>query len=179
MPTAENVLVLGNGIVYTAPAGTTLPTDPTTPVDIGFVELGYVSEDGITETQDQTSEKIKAWQLSAVVRKTQTEHDLSYQLAFLETNPAVLEAFYGNFTDHSTYAEIQIKGEEGLRAPWVIHALDGDQIYRVVIPDGQITERGEVKMVSTDAVKYDVTITCYPDDDDVKSYKFLVTDGVV
>ena len=49
------------GSIYRAPVGTTLPTDATTALDVDFVCLGYISEDGLRNNNSPTSEAIKAW----------------------------------------------------------------------------------------------------------------------
>ena len=49
------------GAVYTAPLDTALPTDATTALTVEYKSLGYISEDGLTNTNSPESEKIKAW----------------------------------------------------------------------------------------------------------------------
>ena len=49
------------GAIFVAPLGTTLPTDATTAKNGAFVELGYVSEDGVTNSNSTNSADIKAW----------------------------------------------------------------------------------------------------------------------
>ena len=64
MPTVANVTT-GKpkvaGAVFVAPTGTTLPTDATTALGTAFKELGYVSEDGVTNNNSPESENVKAW----------------------------------------------------------------------------------------------------------------------
>ena len=49
------------GAVYRAPLGTTPPTDATTALDKAFKSLGYISEDGLTNSNSPESDSIPAW----------------------------------------------------------------------------------------------------------------------
>lgn len=175
---SDNVRVGVTGAIYVAPAGTTLPTSTSAVLDPAFVngELGYVDENGVAETQNETTQNIKAWQNSAVVRKIITEHDLQYAFTCLETNGAVLAAFYGNYTN-GTEGEVQITGEQPARQCWVIDVIDGDEEIRIVLPDAQVTTRGQVTYSSSDAIKYPLTLSAYPDDSEVKGYIYYATAG--
>lgn len=167
--TAANVRVAVTGAVYTAPAGTALPTDTTTALNVAFVELGYVSEDGITQSINSDTTTIKAWQNADTVRTLQTSHDLTYTLTLLETSTDVLKAYYSG-APTSSLAEI--KGGQGLRQEWVIHITDGVKLIRLVIPDGQVTDQGDITYANADAIGYQITITCYPDGSGVKAYMY-------
>ena len=56
-----------SGGVWVAPSGTSLPTDATTELS-GFTCLGYVSEDGVENSNDMDVAEIKAWGGSIVLR---------------------------------------------------------------------------------------------------------------
>ena len=43
-----------NGAVFWAPAGTTLPTNASDALDGAFVNLGYISEDGVTRSTEES-----------------------------------------------------------------------------------------------------------------------------
>jgi len=173
---SDNVRVGVTGAIYVAPEGTTLPTDATSPLNAAFDELGFVDENGVTEAQGTSVTNIKAWQNSAVVRKILTEHDLTYAFAALETNPVVLETYYGNYTDGPD-GVVEITGEVLPNLCWVIDVLDGDSTTRIVVPEGQITSPGNVVYGATDAVKYPMTLSAFPDDDGVKAYIYYNTSG--
>ena len=46
---------------------------------------------------------------------------------------------------------------------WVFLMKDGDARIVIAVPDGQITEVGEVTFASNTAVGWQVTLSCYPD----------------
>lgn len=179
MTTAENVRVAVTGSINYGPAGTTLPTDATTALHANFDEVGYANEDGITQNINEERTDIKAWQNGDIVRKVRSSHDVTYAFTMLETNLVSLEIYYGDGSVTGTLADgvVEIKGDMNTRGEWVLHVIDGDNLIRIVIPDGEVTERGEVSFVNANAVQYPVTITAYPDATDVKAYQYLATEG--
>lgn len=167
------------GAVYVAPAGTDLPDDAATALPVAHEDVGYISEDGVTETQDTDTNDIMAWQNGAKVRKVQTSHDLTYQFTMIETSEVTLREYYGNFTagnpsgTPATDDTVVIDGSELPHRVWVLSVLDGDHVLRIVIPDGQVTERGDITYSNGEAVGREVTITCYPDSSGNKAYIYM------
>lgn len=155
------------GAIYTAPIGTTLPTDATTALDNAFVCLGYVSEDGLSNNNELSVEAIKAWGGNIVYRSL-TEMNDEFGLALIETeNADVLKTVYGesNVTvDASRNISVDVVGEDPIERVWVFElALRGDKAKRIVIPDGAITSRDEITYNDSDAVAYGITVSAYPD----------------
>ena len=173
MTTAANVLVGVTGGAYVAPEGTPIPTNAVTALNAAFDEVGYISEDGVSQSISEDITDLKAWQNGDVVRKIQTSHDLTYALTMIETSDVTLETYYGNYAAGA----VEITGEQLPHKAWVLEVEDGDDIIRVVIPDGQITERGDIVYQNGDAVGYPITITCFPDDDGVKAYLYVSGTG--
>ena len=189
-PTAAKVIVgkpLATGGVMVAPKGTALPTGATAAsvaLDALFLGTGYISEDGVTQSIGTDTTDVVAWG-GDTVRVIQTTHSLTYQFSFLETNAEVLKLVYGD-TNVSVSAATSSAGTRvatlvnSKTLPHKSYALevkDGEAKVRVVIPDGQITAVGDVTYVHSDAIKYDVTITCYPDSTGNKAYIYT-DDGV-
>lgn len=174
-PSADHVLVGApkvTGGVWTGALGTALPTDTTTALDAAITAVGYISEDGVTQATETDTEEIVAWG-GDTVRVIQTTHTVTFQFEFLETNEASLKAVYGdeNVTyDAGTGFEVLVNSRPLPHKVYVLEIKDGDRDVRLVIPDGQVTERGEVVYVHSDAVKYDVTITAFPDNAGNKAY---------
>ena len=154
------VRVAVDGVVASAPTATTAPTDAVTALPTGFIDLGYVSEDGVTEANSQTVEKIKAWQKSAVVRSTVTEGETTYKLALIQTNADTLAEYYGAAvaTDGSIVVD---PTREHPHRSYIIDVIDGDELIRTYIPDGQVTEVGDQVYQAGAPIGYEVTITAY------------------
>ena len=171
---AANVNVAVTGGVYYGPVGTALPTATATALNVAFVEVGYLSEDGITQAVGTSTEDIKAWQLAAVVRTVETEHTLTYAFTLLETNPNTLSLVAGG-----NYAAgvAQLKPGAMPHKAYVFDILDGTSKVRIVVPDGQITEVGDVTFANGEAIMYPLTVTCMADSSGVKSYTYYSTAG--
>lgn len=171
--TAANVLVGVTGGAYLAPTGTALPTNSQSALNAAFDEVGYISEDGVTQSISEDITDLKAWQNGDVVRKIQTAHDLTYSFTMIETSDVTLAAYYGNYTAGT----VEINGDQLPHKSWVLEVVDGDDDLRVVIPDGQITERGDIVYQNGDAVGYQVTITAFPDGSGNKAYIYVSGTG--
>lgn len=172
---ASNVLVGVTGGVFFAPVGTALPTSPSAVLNAGFLDVGFLTEDAITQSIGDSTTEIKAWQNGEVVRRIQTDHSAQFKFGMEETNANSLAAYYGG-----NYAAgvAQIKAGVMPRKSWVLHIDDDTNDVRIVIPDGQIVERGDVMYKNADAIAYPVTIECYPDAAGVKAYIYYATSAV-
>ena len=162
--TSANVRVGVTGSVYKAPTGTAAPTDTGTALNVAFVELGYVSGAGLTETRSVASQDIKAWQNAEVVRTVVTEGKVTYQFTLIETTEAVLEAYYGTAaTLGVSEGSITVRPTTtGGRASWVFNVVDGAELLRIYIAEGEITEWGDIVYASGEPIGYQVTVTAYP-----------------
>lgn len=158
--TAANVDVAVTGGVFYAPAGTALPTDATTTKNVAFVELGYVDEDGVTETIDDSSNNITAWQNAVVVRTVFTATAVTYTFNIIETNAVSLASYYGNYAAGVVHV---MGAASNRRGEWIFESVDGSKKRRVVVPDGMVTQRGDVQWVNSDTISYPIRVTCYPD----------------
>lgn len=164
------------GELYADADGTAdAPTDSTGTLDTDFIGLGYVSEDGVTETYDDTVEDITAWQNATVVRSTTTASKATLQMTLIETKGKVLELFHKGSTvevvDTGEW-KIDVKAPDTDRRSFVVDVIDGTKHVRFYVPDGEVTERGEITYANGEPVGYNITITCYPDSSNVVLTKF-------
>lgn len=156
-----------SGAIWTAPMGTTVPTDATTALGAAFVCLGYVSEDGLSNNNELSVDAIKAWGGNIVYRSL-TEMNDEFGLSLIETeNVDVLKTVYGEehvSVDASGNISVDVVGEDPVERVWVFElTLRGGRAKRIVVPDGAITSRDEISYNDSDAVAYGITISAYPD----------------
>jgi hypothetical protein len=176
---ANNVRVGVTGAVFRAPAGTALPTTATGALDTGFWDVGYISSDGVTLSTSTDTNDIQAWQNGDITRTVQTSHSFTVQFTMLETNETTLGLYFNAFTHGAGAASgvAQVKGVQGYRGEFVINMTDGTQTMRLVLPDAQVTDRGDITIVNGDAIQYQVTLTAYPDGSGNKAYLYFEMDA--
>lgn len=156
------------GAVYSAPLGTTLPTDAVTKLPDTFKGLGYISDDGLVNTNSGKAETIKAWG-GAVVNSTQTEKEDTFQYTLLEaTNVEVLKEVYGPDNVKGTLdTMIVIKANAVELQEHVLvfdMVLKNGNLKRIIIPNGKVSEIGDITYSDGDAVGYETTLSAIPDD---------------
>jgi len=166
------------GGVYAGPVGTALPTNATTALNVAFVNLGYVSDAGLSQTIDSDTTNIVAWG-GDTVKTVRTTHDVSYTLTFIETSEDVLSEVFGgdNVSTSTGVTTVAINSSELPRREYVFEMQDSGKSVRVVVPNGQITNLDDISWVDGDPVGYPVTISAYPDETGNKAYLYLETDA--
>ena len=167
------------GAIHVAPAGTTLPTDATTALAAAFVNLGYVSEDGLTNSNSAAVETIHAWGKDIIY--TKDGDDETYSWTLLEVLDANVQKFIRGADNVTVDAEsgamsVQVR-RPSERTQMEEHVIVVDMILRKravrhVIPRGVITEVGEVSYTDDDTVGYQVTVTALADENGNSHYEY-------
>lgn len=172
--TAANIVAgapLATGGVSIAPLGTAIPTDATTALVAAFKSAGYIGEDGLTESADRSTEKVKAWG-GDVVKVLQTDFSTTYKFTFLETlNSDVLKTVYGDqnvtmtpaTSTKGTLHTVKVNADVLPHKVFVFDVKDGSARIRIAVPDGQITEVGEITYSDGEVIGYEVTVEAYRD----------------
>ena len=167
-----------SGAIFRADLPATLPTDATTSLDAGFKLMGYISEDGVVNSNTPDTTDIKAWGGDTVLNIQESKDD-TFQFTMLEVlNMDVLKAVYGstNVTGAlGTGITVKANSKEAEEGAWVIEmALREGAVKRVVIPDAKISDLGDISYTDSDAVGYEVTLTCMPDTSGNTHYEYIV-----
>lgn len=169
------------GAIFRAPKGTALPEDAATQLNEAFKQLGYVSEDGVTNSNSPSSDKVKAWGGDTVLN-FQTDKPDTFKFTLLEAlNVEVLKAVYGdkNVTgDLDTGIVIRANSEDQEECAWVIDMLlKGGIAKRIVIPQAAVTEVAEIVYAANKSIGYGTTISATPDKTGQTHYEYVIKKG--
>lgn len=164
------------GAIFVAPLGTALPTDATTALAETYVEVGYASGDGITNTRSIESEEIKAWGGDIVLRP-QTSVTDEWKFTLIEAlNENALKVVYGDDNVTGTLSEgitITSNSDEPTEHVIVIDMLLKNAVKRIVLPQAKVSEVGDITYTDSDAIGYETTLACTPDDSGNTHYEYI------
>lgn len=177
---AQNVSVAKpkvGGSVFVAPVGTELPTDVTTALNAAFQNVGYISEDGVVNTNSPDTDTIKEWG-GASVGKIDNGKDDTWQFTMIEAlNPTALKLVYGADNVSGTLANgitVKANSNEQADVSLVIDMiLKGGALKRVVLPSAGVSEVGEVTYAATSAIGYQTTLLATPDASGNTHYEYI------
>ena len=165
------------GAVFVAPLGTALPTDAVTEKNAAFKGLGYISEDGLVNSNSPETEPVRAWGGDVVLTPLTQKQD-TYQFTLIEVlNADVLGFIYGADNVTGTMADgiivtANADQDEG-HAIIIEMVMRGNKKQRIVIPHGEITEIGDVEYTDNGVAGYPVTVTCFPDASGNTHYTYI------
>ena len=177
------------GAIKHAPLGTAIPTladikKAGVTLNQAFAGDEYVSEDGLTLAPSMSTTEIKDWS-GETVRKVLESFDGTLSWTMISTNQGALSIAFGSghvttqaaATDHGAQVQAALGAYLPEEQAWVFLMKDGDARIVIAVPDGQITEVGEVTFASNAAVGWNVTLSCYPDTSGNSIY-IMTDDGV-
>lgn len=182
MPTGSNTVAnvsttkgVSGGYFFSAPSTATAPTDITTALPSDFVNLGYISEDGITESIETDSESMVDMNGDTVYTSSSSRTE-TITLTLIEVKEAALKEIYGQsmVTTSSSLITVKHGAHDNPARIYVLELVlrDGRR-WRQVVPAGQVTEVGEMTLASGEMAGREITITCNVDATGVSVYDYI------
>lgn len=169
------------GAVHAAPAGTTAPTSAVAALSDAFKDLGYISDEGVKNNGERSTNKIKAWG-GDIVASIQTEKTDSFTMTFIESmNSNVMKLAYGSSNvsgDLDSGLSVLVNSTE--LEEWVIvvdMVLNGSVAKRIVIPKGKVDSISEITYEDEEVIGYQCEITALPDSAGNTHYEYFKTTG--
>lgn len=156
--------VLG-GYFFSAPLTASVPSDNTSALSADYVNLGYISEDGIDEDISKDNETFKDMN-GDVILVASSSREETIKATLIEVKKDALAEQYGhsNVTDVNGVITVKHNSTEPDQRIYVLELLLKDnRKWRQVIPNGKVTEVGTLSIASGDLVGREVTITASPD----------------
>lgn len=157
---------VGKGVVggyfFSAPITATLPTDYSTALSADFVNLGYITSDGLvvsesTETTDFNDIN------GDIIETARSSREETMQVTFAERKAAAMKELYGqaNVTDEGGLVTIKHTNAERDERIYVFEAVyKNGRRGRIVACKGKVTELGDETFASGDLAVRQCTIKC-------------------
>lgn len=166
-----------SGAIYRAALGTSLPTSAGATLDAGFKAMGYISADGVTNSNNLSVSNIKAWGGDTVI-VSQTDRTDTFKFVMIESlNSDVLKAVYGagNVSgDLAAGITVNSNADVQQEASWVIDmVLNGNTAKRIVIPNAVVSAFDDVVYKDDTAIGYGITLTGLPDSSGNTHYEYI------
>ena len=165
------------GAISVGATSLTLPTNATSTLPTGFENLGYCSDEGLTNSSERNTEDIKAWG-GDIVLSIQDEKTDTFSTVLIESlNISVLKSYFGDSNVTGTLADgitITANGNELPEKAWVIDMImRNGALKRIVIPNGKVTSTEDITYVDNEVVGYGITITAFPDASGNTHYEYI------
>ena len=165
-----------NGAIYMAPAGTTPPTSSVSSLASAFKPLGYISEDGVTNSNSPSSTAIKAWGGDTVYVTNDGRPDDWKFKAIEYLREDVLKLAWGDDNvsgDLSSERTIKTNNKPLGEHVFVIDMVHRNGVLeRIVIPKGTMTAVGDIVYKNTDVTGLDFTVSGAPDSSGNSTYRY-------
>jgi hypothetical protein len=159
MPNSNQVVVGSNGKIWVADIGVSAPTRASTAMPAGWIDLGYVTDDGATFTEGKDITDIGAWQSFFPVRRIVSSRLVTIAFSLEQWNNATIEFALGG--------AVAANAGEWTYSPPAPEVLDFRQValewydqghnYRLYVRKGLVSENVEVPLVRTGAALLPIT----------------------
>ena len=163
------------GYIFSAPEGTSLPTDIKTPLDPAFKCLGFISEDGYVETVDEDADDITDMN-GDVMDSTNSNRVESAQLTLAEIKADTLKRQYGsdNVTDENGIITVKHNADSHDVFSYILElVLKNGRRWRKVVPKGKSSELDDLTIASSELCQRALTMKYLTDEQGNTCYDYF------
>lgn len=163
------------GYIFSAPVTSPLPTDIETPLDEAYECLGFISEDGYTESLSEDSNDMMDMN-GDLMDSSGSNRVESGQVTFAEIKAAVLARQYGegNVTDKDGIIAVKHNGDSHPTFRYVLElVLKNGRRWRKTVPFGQSSELDDLNIAVTELCQRPITIKYITDEDGNTAYDYI------
>ena len=156
---------VAGGYMFVAPAGSTLPTDNSTPLDAAFLNVGYLGDDGISFSDSSSSDAF--FDLNGdTIETSNGSIEKSFTVVLREIKKDSLALMHGsaNVTDADGKLTAHDKGPNDATYAVVFELLlKNGRKWRRVGPQCKLGELGDMTVVYSDLVGREITMNVLKD----------------
>lgn len=162
MGNIDNPRIWSGATVFVADLGSTAPTDIASSWSASWVDIGLVGEDGIELTNDADSTKHFAFG-GQKVRTSKSKFEKQFKFVALEYGDVVFDLLNPGSTASSAsgITTRTIKRPVPNPKAFGVELVDGDVTRRLIIPKGEVTETGAIKLTDDEMDGFEMTLDCY------------------
>ena len=162
------------GYIFSAPTGTTLPTDIETTLDTAFKCLGFISDEGYVESVSEDTNDITDMN-GDLMDSSNSNRVESAQVTFAEIKAETLKRQYGdkNVTDEDGLISVKHNSDSHPTFAYVLElVLKNSRRWRKVVPMGQSSELDDLTIASTELCQRPITIKYLTDEQGNTCYDY-------
>lgn len=154
---------ISGGQVWQAARGATVPTGLDAPAT-GWTDLGYLSEDGHSLSEDLETEDVKVWPTMVVARSIVTGQTLEAKLALAQWNADTLALrFGGTWTEDTPGIKVmKVPVARSFDHALIIDNEDGERTYRYLLEKVSITGFEEISHKTGEPALLGMTVKILP-----------------
>jgi len=162
----DNANAWDRGVFYSAPKGTTAPTDTTTAFSATWEDAGLLGESGLTREREQSFTDKFDWS-GTLVRSIKGTEKRTFKVTVIEDNDTVFKLTNpGSESSTTTGVTTRIvKTTTRNNLAFAFEVGDGETVSRYIIPSGEIVAVGPSVLSREDLTTVELTIVAYPASD--------------
>lgn len=170
---------LATGAIWVAPQATALPTDASTKLATAYKLLGFTSDAGVTISESNSTNEVRAWEGRTVVYTTSTDYTETIAFTPIQCNADVAKLAWGDGNVTVDGGKLAIKHTAATLDPvaLVIETVPRKGIVKRYCCKAQLTARGDATLDGTQPDGRQLTFTVIADDNGTLMAEYVATTG--